>query len=134
MNKIIAFLDGFQTNYLKKKIQENHKAFWVGHISNFCLILYNAARELQFTMAILYINNITMKYSSYAFHPQFDNQPICNLELRECHSYFDFLPPCHYVSPPSEMSCQDSVCSLTFLLFAQKAVCPTCIVHGNKLH
>lgn len=40
-----------------------------GTYSNFCLILYNAAREFKFTRAILYINHITMKYSSEAFFP-----------------------------------------------------------------
>lgn len=92
-------------------MKENQNAFRVGHISNFCLILYNAARELQFTMAILYTNNIKMKYFSYAFHPQFDNQPICNLELRKCHLYFGSPPPHYYVRLPSETFCQDSVSS-----------------------
>lgn len=66
-----------------------------------------------------YMNNIKMKYSSYAFHPQFDNQPICNLELRKCHLYFGSPPPHYYVGPPSETFCQDSVSS---------SVLPSCFV------
>lgn len=47
----------FQLIVLKKKRDEHDPiAFWVGHISNFCLTLYNAARELQFTMVILCTN------------------------------------------------------------------------------
>lgn len=40
-----------------------------GTYSNFCLILYNAAREFKFTRDILHINHIKMRYSSEAFFP-----------------------------------------------------------------
>lgn len=41
----------------------------MGHTQTSALLLYNAARELKFIRAILYINHIKMKYSSEAFFP-----------------------------------------------------------------